>query len=117
MYKRQAFDDLSYNCTIVTESEIVNKSYNDKDYRAYCDEIIYEYFGNEDYTKSFVKKVEVVFGHEKYEIVSDQDIYCFHQYNYLGFRFRKQSDVLEKNIVSGSTRIQLGTITIERSSI
>ncbi len=112
-----AFDDLSYNCTIVTESEIVNKSYNDKDYRAYCDEIIYEYFGNEDYTKSFVKKVEVVFGHEKYEIVSDQDIYCFHQYNYLGFRFRKQSDVLEKNIVSGSTRIQLGTITIERSSI
>ena len=61
--------------------------------------------------------MEVVFGHEKYEIVSDQDIYCFHQYNYLGFRFRKQSDVLEKNIVSGSTRIQLGTITIERSSI
>lgn len=110
-----AFDNLKYKCSIITNNEIVNKKYDAINDRKYCnEEIIYEYFGKESYVENVMQEVLLTFENEEYRITTKENMYCFHQYNYIGFSFIKPSKILEKHIIKENVKVELGTIVIER---
>lgn len=108
-----AFDNLDYSCTIITENETISKTFSKKD-KSYCDEVLlHEYFGDEKYTESILKEIIVTFPNSKFRITSERDMYCFYQFNYIGFRFVRPSEVLDTKITAENERVDLGRIKIE----
>ena len=110
-----AMDNLDYECTIITEDATVVKKFNvRRDKKFSNEEIIHEYFGKESYTESPVKEVLLAFGDKKYRITTEEKMYCFQQFNYVGFKFVKPSEFLNEDVIKENALIELGTMVIER---
>lgn len=110
-----ALDDLDYECTIITEDATVQKKYNAKRDKKFCyEELIHEYIGKESYVESPVKEVHLTFGDKKYRVTTEDKMYCFQQFNYVGFKFVKPSEFLNEDVIKENALVELGTIVIER---
>lgn len=105
--------DLTYECRITTAEQEVVKKYDPED-KVFCnEEVIYQDFIEEPFTKELLQEIGITYADKKYKITMDKPGTCFYQFNYIGIKVCKQSAEWENGWKIKDSVVDFGTITLE----
>lgn len=106
-------EDLTYECRITTVEQEVVKKYDPED-KVFCnEEVIYQDFIEESFTKELLQEIVITYADRKYKITMDKSGTCFYQFNYIGIKVYKQSAEWGNGWKIKDSVVDFGTITLE----
>lgn len=107
-------DDLTYQCTFTTNKQELVKKYDPED-RVFCnEEVIYQDFVEEPFTKELLQEVVIQYGERVFKITMEKPGTCFYQFNYIGFKLYEKSDEYQAGWELKDGIVDFGTFTLEK---